>query len=874
MHVYTSANKSLALVIVALLLSFLPATAPCATSLLVDNFESFAVGTTFTTATTPWKLNGTNSLTWAKIEAEPSGNKYVRFHDDNGADTQNNQFIRSFAAVTSGLVTAQFDVNLPQTTAGFGTRLCSGSPVTSGKYWCSALMFEGKIAYATSGASPGTLSYQTDSIPTYKVTPLSRRYSANTWYTVRVIANINTKTYRLFIGPKGGEIAEITPAGGVTFANTASGHPVTQINYITFFSSNRNGDDPGDLFIDNVSVVSDTSEQPVAATVGQARDLQRGTKVSLSGRIVTAGLASGVFYIQDDDRSAGIRVRGLGTSVQECDRVDVTGRLSQSSEGNLSDHCGEREILAEQVIVRSSGNLAPRPLLIKGHHISGGWHGPMELLNDGYEPVVKAVWPYNSWGDAGVTTFLPNDDKLPPVNNTGLLVTAVGKITEATTYDPPGVNCDFYVDDGSAKNDGWFGTADYTDEAFHPVGLRVRITDPSILGLVQPLHYGDWVKVTGIAGAISCNGLGRSSGRNVTVIRPRKPGDIEVIQRQTRYVSFDLQGNCLVNNKPFFPIGIFTYYWDSLTRPVIVDQGFNTVTTSLPDGMRPEHLSEMQSDHIMAMPYMANPETYDSWLAVKDHPCILAWYITDEPEGGGDNSRATPQKQRADYEKLRAKDPGHPIGTAHYIWDAFSNFRYSEDFTKSDIYPLHRAPITHVGLFIDLIHSIHGDGYPAWPYIQSFGGTEGFGVPSRAEERAMVYIALAHRAKGIMFFSYYPSLTETWAEVKVLVGEMKQLAPFYCLPSQEPALGNTNGVVHTRLIKIGDSGLIIAVNTDYNPQTATITIPSPAPDTLTLPVEGGGTVPVTGGSFTASFDPLAVHVYQWGPTPTTELFSL
>ncbi len=841
-----------------------------AQTLVNDDFSTATVGS----LPANWNTAAVVAGTWAKVEADGTGNKYIRLHDDNGAGiTTNNTLYRAFTAVTSGLVTAQFDVSLPQTTAGFGTRLCSGSPVTSGQYWCTGLIFEGKIAYAASGASPGTLSYQTNSVPTYSTTPLSRPYSAGTWYTVRVIANLTTKTYRLFFGPKGGDIVEITPAGGVTFPNTASGHIVTQINYISFFTSNRNGDASGDLLIDNVNVTSGGPELPINAdSVAQARLLQRNTKVTLRNKIVTAGTAAGVFYIQDDNRTAGIRVRSLGSAVSMRDRVDVTGRLSQSSEGTVSDHTGEREIVAESVTVLSSGNLLPDPLYIKNYHIAGGWFGPMELLPSGYEPAVKGVWPFNSWGDSGVSSYLANESFGPPINNTGLLVTVIGKVTETTVYDAPGTNYDLYIDDGSVQNDGWFTTPAYTGEAFHPKGLRVRISDSTILSRVAPLGYGDFVKFTGIAGAMSSDNLGRTNGRNVRVIRPRTADDIEVVYRQPRHVKFDAQGNCLIDDKPFFPIGIFTYYWDSLTRPVIVSQGFNTVTTSLADGLRPEHLSELQEDHIMAMPYMANPETYDSWLAVKDHPCILAWYITDEPEGGGDNSRATPQKQRADYEKLRAADPGHPIGTAHYIYDAFTNFRYSEDFTKSDIYPLHRAPITHVGLFIDLIHSIHGNGYPAWPYIQSFGGTEGFDVPSRAEEKAMVYIALAHRAKGIMFFSYYPSLTETWAEVKNCVSEMKLLSPFYCLPSSEPALGNTNGAVQTRLIKIGNSGLIITVNTDYNAQTSTITIPSPAPNTLTLPLEGGGTVPVTGGAFTASFDPLAVHVYQWGPTPVADMF--
>ena len=104
------------------------------------------------------------------------------------------------------------------------------------------------------------------------------------------------------------------------------------------------------------------------------------------------------------------------------------------------------------------------------------------------------------------------------------------------------------------------------------------------------------------------------------------------------------------------------------------------------------------------------------------------------------------------------------------------------------------------------------------------------------------------------------------AEVK-LVGELKQLAPFYCLPSVEPGVGNTNSWVHARLIRNGDSGLLITVNVSGSAQTATFTIPSPAPSSLTLPFEGGATVFVTDGAFSASFDGLGVHIYQWGPTP-------
>jgi len=849
-------KKLLLMISAALLWLAVPNIAWAAQTLLTDNFDSSPTGG----LPTGWSKATTNAVTSITVvDGTPAGNKWVRFHDDNGANTSNNQLYRSFTAVTSGLVVAQFDVNLAQTTAGFGTRLCSGTPVTSGQYWATGLIFEGKIAYASSGASPGTLTYQTDSIPTYRVTPLSRQYAANTWYTIRVIANVTTKTYKLFVGPRGGDLTEITPAGGVTFPNTASGHTVTQINYISFFSSNRNGDDPGDLLIDNVSVYSDSETTVSSASIAEARLLAKGTRTALGNKVVTFGTSGGVFYMQDDDRTAGIRVRALSPAVHEGDRVDVVGRIAQTSEGTPSDHLGEREIVAEQITIRSSGNLVPKPLVIRDMHITGGWFGPMELVADGYEPVQKAVWPYNSWGDAGITVWLANDHLLPPVNTAGMLVTAFGKVTETTTYDWPGTNYDFYLTDGSIKNDGWFSTAQYQDEAFRPVGLRVRITDPSILSGILPLHYGDVLKVTGIAGAIACTDLGRSSGRNVRVIRPRKPEDIEVIWRQPRYVKFDIQGNCLVGGRPFFPIGIFIYAWDSLVRPEVLSKGFNTVIYAV----TPNDLPQLQSDGLMTIPYGT-----DQWLAVKDHPSILAWYLDDEPEGHG----ISPKTEREYYERVRKADPTRPIGTAHFLWDSLYNFRFCDDYTMSDVYPLHRMNIWSMTDHIDRLHQIHGQGFPVWPAIQCFGGTEGYDIPSPTEVRAMTYMALAHNSKGILYFSYYPSIPDAWAEVGRLVGELKQLMPFYCLPSSEPGIGNTNGWVHARLIRNGDSGLLITVNVSGSAQSATFTIPSPAPDTLNLPIEGGS-IPVTSGQFSASFDPLAVHVYQWGPTPQADLFT-
>lgn len=844
--------KYLILAVIILCLPIIAQSTP--TTLLADNFDAATIGQIPTGWRQAKAVAGTSCTTQA---GTPAGNKWMVIHDDNGAGVVTSNTISrttSFAAVTDGRCTAQFDVMLGQTTAGFGMRLTNGDVATTGANWATSITFEGNVAYAPNGA-PGAITYQTGT-QTYVRSPLLLTYAANTWYTVRVEANVSAKTYKLFFGPRGGALAEITPTGGVPFLVSTTGTQVSQIANIAFFTSVKDGDGSGDMIVDNVNIVQEDPETPTMVnTIAMARLLDRGTKVSLTDKLVTAGTSGGVFYIEDDgqgvERAAGIRVRSA-TPVQEGDRVDIVGRIANTSEARGTWHTGEREIIAESVSVRSAGNKPLEPFLMKCSEVGGGWYGPMELTVSGSEPLVKGVWPMNAWGNAGVSAWNPAENSFGPLNNVGLLATVIGKVVDPTVYDMYGTNWDFYIDDGSLTNDGWFATPIPEEEAFKPTGLRVRITDPGIVEDVRPLHHGDYVKITGIVGAISGEDLGRGA-RNIRVIRPRKPGDIEIIGRQERYVKFDKQGNCLVGGKPFFPIGIFIYAWDSLVRPEVLAKGFNTVIYAV----TPDQLDSLQADGLMTIPYGT-----DEWLARKDHPAILAWYLDDEPEGHG----LTPKYERDYYEKVRAADPTRPIGTAHFLWDSLWNYRFCDDYTMPDVYPLHRQNIWAMTDHIDRLHQIHGQDFPVWPAIQCFGGTEGYGIPSPTEVRCMTYMALAHNSKAILYFSYYPSIPDAWAEVGRLVQELKTFTPFYCLPSIEGGHGCSNGWVHTRLIRNGASGLLITVNVSGEAQTATITLPAGAPSMLNLPLEGGS-IPVTGGSFTADYTPLQVHLYQWGPMP-------
>lgn len=185
----------------------------------------------------------------------------------------------------------------------------------------------------------------------------------------------------------------------------------------------------------------------VPSAISQARKMTDGSTVTLADLVVTAGTseAGGGFYVEEANRSAGMRVAWNGT-VNRGARVIVTG-----SAGN--DEHGERQITAGSVSVVASNQAVPRPVCLAMRSLGGVSPGA---------PVVGA------WQGLGLY-------------NTGLLVTCFGRITHRDSGF-------FYIDDGSNLLDG----SGYT-------GVRVECP-----GFVIPTQA--YALVTGISTLRRVNG--------------------------------------------------------------------------------------------------------------------------------------------------------------------------------------------------------------------------------------------------------------------------------------------------------------------------------------------------------------------------------
>lgn len=333
------------------------------------------------------------------------------------------------------------------------------------------------------------------------------------------------------------------------------------------------------------------------------------------------------------------------------------------------------------------------------------------------------------------------------------------------------------------------------------------------------------------------------------------------------HVKFNDDGIALVDGKPFFPIGVFTYSLDPTVLAELHEVQCNTVL----HGFNPDQLNLLHDHGLMAV-----CETAEPWIkAATNHPALLGWYLTDEPENRG----VTPEGERKRFLELKAKDPNHPIGLCHTSFEALTKFKDACDFTMTDIYPVTKNRNTNVmgvSIMMDEARRIHGRNWPQWTDIQTFGGPESdngvWAVPLPHEVRFMVYQALVHRATGILYFSYWPQQPRTWQSLATLNREIHRLVPRLVSPGRETMLKTDAAAIQVRMHSAPDnsSGLLIGINT--SPKfVQTVIHAEHAAKEITLPFENRTLKPSPNGELNERFTPYGIHVYTWGTEPLVAL---
>ncbi len=307
-----------------------------------------------------------------------------------------------------------------------------------------------------------------------------------------------------------------------------------------------------------------------------------------------------------------------------------------------------------------------------------------------------------------------------------------------------------------------------------------------------------------------------------------------------------LTGGLIVDGKPFFPFGFYCY---SPVQSTIVEEevvnGFNMMSPyqKIEDNTLEERRAYMDRCAAVGMkvhfnllsvaggggvgsgrPGDLSPHQKRVLLAkeineFKDHPALLAWYVSDEPVGQG-----FPPEPLVDmYNFIRDLDPYHPVSIVFMTPSRAREYADAMDIVMADPYPVPTYPVTDVGMVTRRLKKEFLMEKPVWIVPQAFGGNEWWRrEPTAGEIRTMTYQALVKGATGIQYFvrhgsNFFPKSVIAWNECSNIAHEVAELTPELTQGTLVSNIKCPTAGVYIRALKYKDYLTIIAVNVKNKP---------------------------------------------------------
>ena len=279
--------------------------------------------------------------------------------------------------------------------------------------------------------------------------------------------------------------------------------------------------------------------------------------------------------------------------------------------------------------------------------------------------------------------------------------------------------------------------------------------------------------------------------------------------------------------KAFFPIGIYDVPLEALDE--MAAAGFNLVVNADKDSA--EYLRRCETLGLRVAPYVNLAELEKDVRRFAGRRVIYAWYLFDEPDLNEKSAEWIAERFRA----LRAVDQGRPI----YLV-TWSPKRYAEFMAFCDVFGCAPYPIVRVSQFenelrwvgaaVDAARRAAGP-RPVWAIAQAFWAEPHWPRnPTPEELRAMVYIALNHGARGIVYFGYrsgdrpITAHKALFAMMRRINGEIRALkAPLLKEPipggvAPEDADTGEVATVDCSIRAFGRGYLMMVVNPDPRPK--------------------------------------------------------
>lgn len=300
----------------------------------------------------------------------------------------------------------------------------------------------------------------------------------------------------------------------------------------------------------------------------------------------------------------------------------------------------------------------------------------------------------------------------------------------------------------------------------------------------------------------------------------------------------------IVNDLPFIPFGFYCY---SPVQPTLAEEeivkGFNIISPYqqiLPETFEARKAyMDRCADLGMKVHYnlcsvaggggagSARQNKSDAELeklliaevnAFKDHPALLAWYISDEPVGGGVGVETVEKA----YKVVKELDPYHPISMVFMTPKKAPAYINAMDIVMADPYPIPEGNILDVGETADWL-SQKFPNKPVWIVPQAFGGGEWWKrEPTHQELRYMTWTSLLNGATGIQYFvrhgmNSFPKSTTAWAECGAVALETAELTPFLLSTEFIEAPKSNKDELTIKAYKLQNKAVIIVLNNQNSP---------------------------------------------------------
>ena len=350
-----------------------------------------------------------------------------------------------------------------------------------------------------------------------------------------------------------------------------------------------------------------------------------------------------------------------------------------------------------------------------------------------------------------------------------------------------------------------------------------------------------------------------------------------------------LTGGMIVNRRIFFPFGFYCY---SPVYPALPEEeavkGFNMISPY--QKISPETLKERRaymdrcaqigmkvhynllsvsggggvSSQVERISESEKRERLISEIkAFMDHPALLAWYISDEPNG----QNIPPGQLEEIYRLIKNADPWHPVSVV-FMAPFLVSKKYADamDIVMADPYPVPNGPVSQVGEVTKQLRAEFEGKKPVWIVPQAFGGAEWWSrEPTIQEIRSMTYQAIVNGARGIQYFirhglNSFPKSTSLWNECGRMALEIAEITPW--LLSDEKTLPVTTSSQNVMISSALHDGqlLIIAVSKVNSPQKIDIKVTGSTLSTARVLFENRS-VSVYSGTFSDFLQAFGSQVY-------------